>query len=100
MYTYIYIYMYIYTHIYTYIHTYIYIHIYLYLYIHIYLYIYTYQTVVITFLLTLSWNLCFSGVPKHKKKIKNGSVESANLQKVSFVLVDTKCEVLPNLNKI
>ena len=32
------------------------------------------------------------------KKMKSGSIVKANLQKVSFVHVDTKCEVLPNLN--
>ena len=35
-----------------------------------------------------------------RKKMKSGSIVTANLQKVSFVHVDTKCEVLPNLNNI
>src|SRR6218665_1004313 len=35
-----------------------------------------------------------------RKKIKSASIVMANLQKVSFVHVDTKCEVLPNLNNI
>jgi len=39
-------------------------------------------------------------VPKHTKKMKSGSIVTANFQKVSFVHVDTKCEVLPNLNNI
>jgi len=34
------------------------------------------------------------------KKIKSGSTITANPQKVSFVHVDTKGEVLPNLNNI
>jgi len=46
-----------------------------------------------------SWIHVSISVPKHKK-IKSGSIVTANLQKVSFVHVDTKCEVLPNLNNI
>jgi len=32
--------------------------------------------------------------------MKSGSIVTANLQKVYFVHVDTKCEALPNLNSI
>src|SRR6218665_3941400 len=39
--------------------------------------------------------------PKHKNKMKRrGSIVTANLQKVSFVHVDTNFEVLPNLSNI
>src|SRR6218665_2517545 len=38
--------------------------------------------------------------PKTHEKMKSGSIVTANLQKVSFVHVDTKCEVLPDLNNI
>jgi len=38
--------------------------------------------------------------PKHKKKLKSGSIVTANFQKVSFVHVRTKCEALPNLNNV
>ena len=41
------------------------------------------------------------GCPKTQgKKMKSGSIVTANFQKVSFVCVDNKCEVLPNLNNI
>ena len=40
------------------------------------------------------------GVPKHQKEMKSGSIATATLQKVSFVHVDTRCEVLSNLNYI
>jgi len=38
--------------------------------------------------------------PKTQEKMKSASIVTANLQKVSFVHVDTKYEVLPNLNNI
>src|SRR6218665_1921285 len=38
--------------------------------------------------------------PKTHEKMKSGSILTANFQKGSFVHVDTKCEVLPNLNTI
>src|SRR6218665_610621 len=40
--------------------------------------------------------------PKQKTKMKSGSIVTANIQKVSFVHVDTtcKCEVLSNFNNI
>jgi len=46
------------------------------------------------------WKDAYYSVPKQKEKMKSGSIVTANLQKVSFVHFDTKCEVLPTLNNI
>jgi len=44
--------------------------------------------------------MCIRVSQSTMKKIKSGSTVTANPKKVSFVHVDTKGEVLPNLNNI
>ena len=73
--------------IYTYVLSHMYIHTYIqpYIYTNIHAHIHTY---------------ILTSVPKHKKQMKSANIVTANLRKVSFTHVDTKCEVLPNLNNM